>query len=158
MYEVGDVLYWRNNAFQADGNIKSRYFIYLGNTSLYTFQINIYTVTTTSLTGYYQAGGSRCRYLHIKIPAGSFGLPKDSIVDVDSNYMPFYQNSVMDAASDIEVVGKLDNETLRAIYRLIAESRKIPPNEKDDIYTCLRNSGIKDISKPKLSKKSRGRF
>ena len=113
---------------------------------------------TTSKVAYYQPGGSRCRSLYVKIPAGNFGLPKESIVDVDYHYMPFYQNTVMDAASDIEQVGKLDNSTLCAIYRLIINSRKIPPNEKDDIYTCFRNSGIKDIPKPKTPKKSRCRF
>lgn len=129
MFDIGAVLFWKNNVFQSDNVTKDRYFIYLGNSSVYSFQMNIYTVTTTSRTRYYEPGGYRERDRCITIRAGTFGFPKDSVDDVNLHDMPFYQETILEAASDIRQVGKVDYKTLKAIYQLVMISPKVPPRE-----------------------------
>lgn len=155
MFDIGAVLFWKNNVFQSDNVTKDRYFIYLGNSSVYSFQMNIYTVTTTSRTRYYEPGGYRERDRCITIRAGTFGFPKDSVDDVNLHDMPFYQETNLEAASDIRQVGKVDYKTLKAIYQLVMIFPKVPPREKQDIYSCFVNSGIKGLEKPKQPKRGR---
>ena len=154
MYFLGDILHWRNFKMQYDNTVKDRYFIYLGDNKYQSYSINSYTVTTTTQSQYYQNDNQRSHLKHFVIPGGSFGFPCDSIVDVDTWFMDFYMDTLLQSSS-IKKVGKLDEETLLKLYKLIKNSTRVAYQMKIDIYECYYKEGLK-VEKPR--RKKRGKY
>ena len=155
MYNLGDVLHWKKFPLQHDGVIKDRYFIFLGKNSCYSYQVNFYTVTPTTQIQHYARYNSREDIQHITISAGKFGLPRDSIIDIDTWFTEFHDNTLLESNQNISVVGTLDPEMLVRIYHLILKStRRVSLKVKQDIYECYMQAGIA-VPKPRRKKRKK---
>lgn len=106
-------------------------------------------VTTTTKKLHYEKGGTRESFQNIRIKAGQFGFPEECIIDLITN---FYSNIEYDtfirAQSNITVIGKLDEEMMRRVYKLVLVATNISPKIKKDIHSSFNLAGITGLRMP----------
>ena len=62
---------------------------------------------------------------------------------------PCLSKKELEECKKIEIIGKIDNQTMKMIYKKICESKEFTKKEKMDIYNSYKRYGITDINKPK---------
>lgn len=152
-YAVGDVFRWDNFSVQRDDISKTRYFIFLGQTSLFESPANWYGVSATTQVHYYEPGGSRNGNNYLKINGGDFGFPSTSIIDVDQWFESYFMETLQQSAQNIVVIGKVSEEILIKIFSFINDSKRIAPRIKLDVYDCYCKIGIDNVPKPRNVRK-----
>jgi hypothetical protein len=148
--QLGSVFIWKNfpHPHNKDGNIKDRYFIYVGESHFPINPVHIFLITTTTRKIHYGIGGSREKHNIYKFKAGSFGFVKDSILDLDSYYT--LEKGDLDSCKDeIEVICKLPEDILKKIYALLLQSKNIPLKIKKDIFISYNHANIIGLKRPK---------
>ena len=145
--EVGDVFVWKNFPYPKHGNIKDRWFVFLGHTRFPDTPIFAFISTVTTQIQHYEKSGDRATHLFKKFKKGDFGFPEDCILDLDT----IYDNIKLDkltASPDTEIKGKIDTPTLKEIYSLLVLSQKISRKVKCYIYESFNYAGITGLKKP----------
>jgi len=155
MFDLGEVLLWKDFPLQRDGWVKNRYFIYIGNSPIFSVPANWYGISTTTRYEYYATGAEREGNNHIIIEESSYGFPSKSIVDVDKWFEGYYMETLQQNINKITIIGRLDNTKLIEIYKLIFKSGQISMKIKTDIYECYKNNSITGIEKPQKRRKSK---
>ena len=146
--QLGPVFIWKKFPHSKDGNIKDRYFIYVGESHFPDNPIHIFLITTTTRKVYYEIGGSRENHNIYKFKAGSFGFVEDSILDVDS-YYNLEKDDLDSYKNEIEVIYRLPVDVLTNIYALILQSKNISLKVKKDIYISYNHANIIGLKRPK---------
>ena len=148
---VGDVIRWSNfpdpRYQQPIG--KARWFICLGKSSSITPPAFFYIHTTTTQIQKFQPGGPRENHPHLVFNAGEFGFEETCIIDFTEDFYSYSESDINRNASNIEIKGKLDNNTLIAIYNKVNESPNIPKATKRIIRESLSLIGITGLKQPK---------
>jgi len=151
-FEVGIVFKWKEYPYSHNKNvIKDRWFVYLGETSPYNGNIEIisYIATTTTKLEKYNKGGERENHKFVKFEKAKYPIfDKDCILDLDMRE-PCLIKKELEECNKIEIIGKIDNQTMKIIYKKICESKKFTKKEKMDIYNSYKRYGITEINKPK---------
>lgn len=150
---IGNVFIWNNfpDIRDPSSNIKPRWFIYLGKTSIFASPVIFYCATFTKKTGHetsYRAGGDRSNHITIELPKGEGGLVEDSILDLTSNFYDKEKERIDECQSDISLQGSLNESRMRQIYKNILLCPTIPKMMKIDIYNSLNLAGITNLKKP----------
>ena len=130
------------------GELKSRWFIYLGDTGILSKPILAHFSTTTTSVYDFKSGGNRVshRYFSLKKTKYPF-FDEDCILDYDE--VPYSeQKRILEINTDIEVKGHLDREGLRSIYNGILRSQFYSPKILIDIHSSLNQIGITGLTKP----------
>lgn len=151
MFSAGDIFIWRNFPYirDEDSDKKDRYFVFLGRTGPLSTPLFVYICTTTGKIEKYQPGECRCRNDFIKIPENMFGFTTDCILDLTINYYDeFTVEDLSRFASDLQVVGKLSEEYIRRVYKLICGCRGISRIQKRDIHKSFNLVGIRGLKQP----------
>lgn len=143
------VIRWNNfEDRRKGGDIKPRWFIYLGDSGYFSIQLVIYICTTTTKESDFQKGGKRENHSYIKFSASNTPFEEDCILDFDES--PFiYPKEKFANDPDIENIGILDDNTLRSIYKRILKSQAFSKIAKHDIHESLNVVGIENLKKPK---------
>lgn len=148
---VGDVIRWSNfpdpRYQQPIG--KARWFICLGKSSSITPPVFFYIHTTTTQIQKFQPVGPRENHPHLVFNAGEFGFEETCIIDCTEDFYSYSESDINRNASNIEIKGKLDNNTLIAIYNKVNESPNIPKATKRIIRESLSLIGITGLKQPK---------
>ena len=144
--QVGEIFNWKDFPYQYNGDIKSRYFIYMGKTHFSVEPAVAYLYTTTGRLGYYQEGRERSGNSYLLFKSGEYCFKNDCILDFDIG-LHEVGLSVIEANSDIEILDRLEEKKIAEIYNHIRESG-IAKITKIDIHSSLNLGGITGLRKP----------
>jgi len=136
--KAGDVFFWKDYSLSTD-EIKSRWFLYLGNQT--TLAI-VYQITTTTKLHHYEPGGIRAKNNHFAIPARIGGLERDSVLDLTLYFRPIHESVMNGCKSDIEKKGILDQDYANRFVRHLKDDAHIPRIMKKDICRYLGEAGF----------------
>ena len=146
---IGDVIKWNKYPYpQYNNKIKTRWFVYIGRTDIFSVSIHYYFATTTTKKTRIITPKDGCFLLSTKF---SF-FTSDCYIDFEERPHPILK-SLVEKNPDIEEVGKLDEKILKEIYNGIRKSSKYSFQAKLDIYNSFDRDGITDLEKP-VSKRS----
>jgi hypothetical protein len=145
----GTIFRWNNFPYPKIGNeIKSRWFICLGDTGLLSYPILIHMCTTTTSMDDFKRGGTRESHRVFSFEKKRYPcFDEDCILDFDERPYSLPEGT-LGSNSDIEIRGELDKQTLKAIYEGILESQFYSPRILLDIHTSLNKIGITGLRKP----------
>ncbi|MHB8279215.1 MAG: hypothetical protein ACYDIA_16415 [Candidatus Humimicrobiaceae bacterium] len=148
--EIGDVFRWNDYPKQKDGEIKSRWFIYLGLSSILASPQNVFLLPATGRTDLYENGGKRQNHKNImKFLIGDCGFGDNTIVDLyffENNWTLKEFNNYI---NNITIKGSVPNDRLKILYFLILASKYyIQKIVIIDIRRNLNNKGIFNLKNP----------
>jgi len=154
VYTAGDILLWRRFPYPRDpaSEKKDRYFAFLGYSSRLSPPIIAYLCTTTTKLDHYSPGGPRAMNAFHSFRTGECGLPKECVLDLDSNFYPdISEENLAGHGTDIDKIGSIPADTLRHIWKLIRQCRGIPFIVKKDIHFALNDVGLMGLKQPERS-------
>lgn len=147
--DVGTVFRWKDFPERRSGEVKARWFIYLGDSGLFSQVLIAYLCTTTTQIQHFTKGGNRSSHDHHlfqKSPRSPFD--EDCILDFDERPYPV-PKSVLENNPSIEEKGRLDEQTLRMIYNRLLRSTMYSAIILRDIHESFNKIGITGLKKPK---------
>jgi len=145
----GTVFKWNRFPYPRIGSeIKSRWFIFLGDTGILLTPIIIHFCTTTTSIKDFKPGGNRESHFYLKFETKKYPcFDADCILDFDEP--PFTElRESLEKNKDIEIKGQLNKETMKLIYKGILKSPHYSPKIKLDIHVSLNRIGITGLTKP----------
>lgn len=147
---VGDVIRWDNFPYPKAGDVKARWFIYLGRTSVLQSPVFAYLCTTTTQIDKFAAGGERANHAYRKFDSKQFSIfETDCILDFDEEIYTVDIAVVERCQHNIETKGKLDVETMRNIYKQFNRPGVLSRITMIDIHESYNRDGIEGLKKPK---------
>ncbi len=160
---VGDIYIWHSYPRQKDGEIKDRWFLFLGEVRNVPFDDDpsIYVVSPTATTRleYYEQGAHREKHLYFCFRKDSgFGFEKDCILDVTLPPEHWPKRIFLDFESKglIEKKGELPKDILEKIYNKILLSSAYSYIEKENIKRNLNQElGLTGLRKPSRRRRKR---
>jgi len=135
---AGTLILWDNYPDQRDGQIKPRYFIYLGKVDNYPIMANLTYITTQKQ--YYEEYGDRCSHSILRAAEGRFNLPKDSIIDFDM--LVSHDHATFDEDDNISALYEFTDQEIRSILWEKVKSSKISKIVKRDIREAFSFIGV----------------
>jgi hypothetical protein len=143
----GDVFRWVSFPYPQIGQeIKSRWFIYLGNTTPFLHPVIAHICTTTTVKEDFEKGGRRESHGCFRFERGKYPFDQECLLDFDEEPYSFSKQE-LESHKDIEVKGTLDHRTLRDIYEGIYRSNQYSRKIKADIRESLNQIGITSLRK-----------
>ena len=153
--ELGTVLRWNNfpDARYGEKN-KARWFVCVGFSNLFDQIAEIFLCTTTTQLNSFKYNGNRKGHNHFIFDVNKFNFfDEDCAIDFFEKPYAVNQDRLNKYQNDIEIRGRLDNDTLIFIYNSLFVSKNISPIELSDIHTSYNMAGITGLKKVKPSKK-----
>lgn len=149
--EVGTLLRWNHFPWPRYGTeIKPRWFICLGETGPFSQISFIYLATTTTQIEHFQPGGTRTGHNKFKFETRQFAFfDDDCILDYDDPPYAIKKQDLLNHLADLEVKGKLNEQTLRMIYNNLLKSDSYSKMVLLDLHNSFNNAGITGLKKPK---------
>ena len=145
----GTVFKWKEFLYpKYGGELKARWFIYLGDTGPFLTPIIAYICTTTTSLDDFKTGGDRANHRHLLIKKTKYPFfDEDCILDYDEE--PYFsEKKVLESNPKIEVKGELDRVCIKDIYYGIWKSPFYSPKVILDIHSSLNQIGITGLKKP----------
>jgi hypothetical protein len=145
--KVGVVIRWNNfKDKRYPGEVKPRWFIYLGNSGKLTTPTFAYLHTTTTRFSQFQKG--MIKEFHKHYTFKSTNTPFESDCAIDYNESPYSVNEeTLENNPNIEEKGELSIEIMKMIYNKIYNSPGYAPVIIYDIHTSYNLVGITGIKK-----------
>ena len=110
----------------------------------------VYLCTTTTKIDKFKNGGNRCNHSHFKFEVSQFPIFEEAcVIDFDEKPYAIEIDRLLSSKADIEIKGKLDDNTLRMIYKRLQQSGSLSYVEMLDIYESFNNCGITGLKRPK---------
>ncbi|HBL52811.1 MAG TPA: hypothetical protein DHO02_02750 [Syntrophaceae bacterium] len=149
--EVGTLLRWNHFPWPRYGTeIKPRWFIYLGDNGPFAQIAFVYLATTTTQIEHFKSGGARNGHNHFKFETRQFAsFDNDCIIDYDDPPYAIKKQYLLNHQADLEVKGKLNEQTLRMIYNNLLKSDACSKMVLLDLHSSFNNAGITSLKKPK---------
>jgi hypothetical protein len=148
----GTVFKWSRFPFpKYGGEVKARWFIYLGDTGpeILSTPVFAYLCTTTTSLEAFERGGKRASHRSLLFRKSTFTFfDEDCILDYDESPYDNIEKHLLETSPDIETKANLDRETLKRIYKGILASQYYSPKILHDIWSSLNQIGITGLVKP----------
>ncbi len=148
---VGSVIRWDRFPHPRHGEeVKARWFIYLGCTPPVITPITLYFCTTTTQIEKFERGGSRDSHPCKRFPIRQFPIfEQDCILDYDEDLHPMSRDAYDRCRGNIEVKGRLDENTMRNIYKQYLRPGVVSPRMMKDIHDSFNRDGITGLKMPR---------
>ncbi|MFW6137804.1 MAG: hypothetical protein ACOC7U_01390 [Spirochaetota bacterium] len=146
---VGTVFKW--NDFpdrRLGGELKPRWFVYLGDTGKFRTPVIAHINTTTTQLLDFQPGGKRYGHIHNIFKAEETPFECNCIIDFSSPLYHYHKEDLEDNP-DIEIKGELNEEILKILYNKMVESAYYSKIVLLDIHRSYNMAGITGLKKPK---------
>lgn len=155
MLEVGTVIKWNNFPYPRYSNKnKPRWFICAGFSGYFAQVSEVYLYTTTTQLNHFKKFGIRSSHSYFIFQCNHYTVfDQDCAIDFDEGPYNLAITQLEQKKDDIEVKGKLNEQTLRMIYNKLLSSRFISRKILMDIHDSYNKVGIKNLKKPKPTKK-----
>jgi len=148
--KVGDVIRWDNFPYPRDNDVKPRWFIYLGRTSIFKVPVFSLLCTTTTQFHHFEPGGTRSNHAYRLFSVKEFRLfDKDCILDFEEDLHDISQDILERCSDQIQIKGRLDENTMRSIYKQFSRPGVVSKVILIDIYDSFNRDGITGLKKPK---------
>lgn len=149
-FTVGDVIRWDRFPYPKSGEIKARWFIYLGRTSAFSTPVFAYLCTTTTQNAEFEPGAARGNHACRRFEARLFpAFEQDCIVDFDEEIHTVTQGALDSCQEQIVLKGRLDNDTMRNIYKQFSRPGVVSKAVLRDIQDSFNRDGITGLKRPK---------
>lgn len=143
----GDVFRWARFPHpQFGGEIKARWFIYLGQTTSFIQPIIAHICTTTTAKMDFEKGGRKESHKKFSFEKGKHPFDQECYLDFEEEPYAFSKKE-LESNQDIGYKGTLDQRSLRAIYDGIYRSKSYSRQIKMDIRESLNQVGITSLKK-----------
>lgn len=154
--KVGDVFIWKDYPYQADQQVKRRWFVCLGEVKEDPLEtdsrlVQIIAPTTTTQTGHYLSDGHREGHPVVLFSrASGYGFTTDCLLDLGMEPAVWQRAEVESKHREgkILVKGTLPDKVLRDIYFKVCASRSYAPKLKRQIKANLNAAGITGLLNP----------
>jgi hypothetical protein len=145
MIKTGQIIYWSDFPLQKDGNLKGRYFLYLGISSIFDTPILVNLITTTSQIHYYKSGAKREKAVVFFINRNKYSFfTTDCLIDFNLGYQTVNQDTLMTA--NIEVKGEFSLEDLTVIFNKLIRAGSVQIKSLREIRQRLEEIGCKNLA------------
>lgn len=146
--DAGTVIKWNNfHDRQYEGEVKPRWFVYMGDTGPFSVFRIAYLFTTTGQVDKFAPGGQREGHTHCSFSPQTSPFEQPCMMDFDEE--PYtYQLSFIENHPDIDVKDKLSVQDIQMIYNRILRSSTLNRMGKLNIYDSLVRSGVPISKKP----------
>ena len=144
---IGEIFRWRDFPHQLYGDVKPRYFIYMGKTNFEIDPSFAYLYTTTGKLEYYTGDGKRANNSHLIFRKDEYCFTSDCVLDVDMGLHEIELSEIDNNESSIDLLARLTEEKIIEIYNYILGS-SIAKIKKIDIHSSLNLSGITGLKRP----------
>jgi hypothetical protein len=145
MIKTGQIIYWSDFPLQTDGNLKGRYFLYLGISSIFDTPILVNLITTTSQIHYYKSGAKREKAVVFFINRNKYSFfTTDCLIDFNLGYQTVNQDTLMTA--NIEVKGEFSLEDLTVIFNKLIRAGSVQIKNLREIRQRLEEIGCKNLA------------
>jgi hypothetical protein len=148
--EVGTVIRWDNFPVpRRGGEIKARWFVYLGCTSSLTPPQICFLATTTTQLHHFCPGGRRQNHSHFKFEKRQFPeFDDDCVLDFCEQPYPLLLETLTSKQSDIKIRGRLKAETMRQLYNRFFQTKPMSAVVFRDIHASYNLAGITGLKRP----------
>ncbi|MBU0767548.1 MAG: hypothetical protein ABIJ25_05525 [Pseudomonadota bacterium] len=147
---VGDVIRWDRFPYPRTGEIKPRWFIYLGRTTVFSTPVFAYLCTTTTNIEEFETGGARCNHASRRFEARLFpAFAQDCILDFDEEIHTVTEDILEGCRKQIDVKGHLAVDTMRNIYKQFFRPGVVSRAVMRDIHESFNRDGITGLKMPK---------
>ncbi len=147
---VGDVIRWDGFKYPRDGDIKARWFIYLGRSSLLSSPIFSYLCTTTTQLQHFGQGNSRANHVFRRFTCQQHPVfDQDCILDFTEELYDIPTEKLDECQRLIEIKGRLGEEDMRNAYNQFLKVGTVSPRVMLDIHESFNLAGITGLKKPK---------
>lgn len=147
---VGDVIFWDDFPFPRRGFVKARWFIYLGRASVFSTPVFAYLCTTTTQIQHFEPGGSRCNHTYKRFDVRQFPqFDRDCILDFEEEIHDIPESTIERCEAQIEIRGRLDENTMRNIFKQLSRSGLVSAIALRDIIESFNRDGITGLKKSK---------
>jgi len=152
--ELGTVFRWNNFPFPRypnnENTNKPRWFICVGFSGEFAQVAVAYLCTTTTQVEKFQSSGVRSGHAHFVFKTSQFDFfEEDCVIDFDERPYTMSKEQLKALETEIEIMGILDEQTLRMVYNQLRRSRFISFIELSDIHNSFNMAGISGLKKPK---------
>jgi len=144
----GTIFRWSQFPYLKSGEIKPRWFISLGKTSLLSPQVFCHLCTTTRNINAFKKGGEREKHDNFTFNPEKYPFDEECILDFNERPYSVPEKDLKNNP-DIEVKGILTDQDLRMIYNRILQSPSYSRQIILDIHASLNAIGIINLKKPK---------
>ncbi|GAB1351856.1 MAG TPA: hypothetical protein PKC25_03260 [Candidatus Rifleibacterium sp.] len=149
--QPGDVIYWHDFQLQKDGEVKNRYFLYLGKSSVTETPVLVNLITTTSKLSHYASGGDREKNLVFRIDRNKYPFfTTDCLIDLNIGYQNVTQDTLN--SSQVEIVGKFDLHDLSTIFNRLVDAESVPVKRLREIRMRLEEVECKGLKSVKSNR------
>ena len=149
--KVGSVFRWNDfpdNRF-GEGD-KARWFICVGFTGPFSQTAFVYAHTTTTQLQHFESGGIRHGHSYFIFKCTEHQcFELDCAIDFNESTYSIKMEKIEQFSLNIEEKGMLREDTMRMIYKRMAESKHTSLIVKNDIYNSFNQAGITGLKKPK---------
>ena len=147
--KVGDVIRWNDFPYRRSGEIKPRWFIYLGRSSFITTPTYLYFCTTTTQLQHYAVGGQRSNHACKRFDVCQFPMFEENcILDYDQDIYDLLEDKFIKCKANIDIKGSLDSDTMRNIYKQYLKSDTCSPIILNDLHDSFNRDGITGLKRP----------
>jgi hypothetical protein len=148
--KVGDVIRWDDFPYARDGAVKARWFIYLGRTSILATPVFAFLCTTTTQHQHFEPGGDRSHHACKRFDIREFPqFERNCILDYDEDLHEIREDMIDKCRTNIEIKGRLNENTMRNIFKQFARPGVVAHVIMCDIYESFNRDGITGLKKPK---------
>ena len=148
--KVGDVIRWHDFPYPKAGNIKPRWFIYLGRSSTLTPPVFVYFCTTTTQLQHFNIGGDRSNHAVRRFDVRQFSVfEEDCILDYDEDIYNLQEDKLLKCEANITIKDRLDKETMRSIYNNYLKSDVCSRMQLLDLHESFNRDDITGLKRPK---------
>jgi hypothetical protein len=146
--KVGTVFKWHNfeDRKDKDSKIKPRWFVYLGKTSKFSLPIYHIICTTTTKLSKFETGGERENHDIIRFNHKTTPFEEDCVLDLNESYYSIEENK-FENNNDIELIGELNDNDKRQLYKRILKSDFFSKKITFDIHESFNMDGIEGLKK-----------
>jgi len=146
----GTIFKWKDFPYpQFGGEIKTRWFICLGDSGPLTSPIIAHICTTTTSISDFEKGGKKFPHRFFRFDKTKYPFEQNCFLVLDYDEPPYSEDlKSLEANQNIEIKGDLSPQDLRAIYNGILSSSFYSRKILSDIHASLNRIGITGLRKP----------
>ena len=146
--DAGTVFKWNNFTDRKyGGELKPRWFIYLGDTGPIIDPGFAYLATTTTNLKAFERGGDREYHTTCSFSPHNSCFETDCILDIDEEPYDVLLSRILNN-KDIEVKGRITDEQMRMIWNRIIRSGEYSRRILLDIHDSFNRINITGLKKP----------
>lgn len=144
----GAIFKWKNFPYpKYGGEIKTRWLIFLGDSGQLLSPILVHICTTTTSISDFEKDGKRRSHRFFRFDRKRYPFEQDCFLDYDEAPYTIDLKS-LESNQDIEIVGELSPQDLKAIYSGILSSKFYSKKILLDIHSSLNLIGLTGLRKP----------